>query len=374
MDRAALRQSLARLLQAAPARPPVPTLVGFDGFVDQIIDVVDRRDGPDSYAPMATIADFGKRIGAAAGHSANFELVVKLTKLGGNGPIMANALARLGHPLDYVGIVGEGDAVHPAFAELQANARHITCLGAPAATDALEFSDGKLMLGKLQPLDRIDVASVDRALAAGLRSRLAGAGLVATVNWTMALSMTAIWRHLARNVLPGLRNDRPLWFVDLADPAKRSVEDLRDAMAALGELQAHVDVVLGVNEAEARQVLAALGASWNGGKDDVVEAERACGTLRQRLGLHGVVCHMVKCAAAAVGSASSGCQGFFTPKPRITTGAGDHFNAGFTAGLAAGLPLAECCLMGTATSGYYVRTMVSPTRAQLVELLTGDEP
>ena len=55
------------------------------------------------------------------------------------------------------------------------------------------------------------------------------AGVVATVNWTMTLEMNAIWEFPMAEVLPDLLDERIPWFVDLADPAKRPVEDLRAA-------------------------------------------------------------------------------------------------------------------------------------------------
>jgi sugar/nucleoside kinase (ribokinase family) len=178
--------------------------------------------------------------------------------------------------------------------------------------------------------------------------------------------MTAIWEHLAANVLPGLRDDRPLWFVDLADPAKRSREDLHRALDVLSKLQEFADIILGVNEAEARQVIEVLGGSWKGGSEDLEAAEACCVELRQRLGLHRVVCHQVKGAAGAGPDGSAAVVGFFEPKPKITTGAGDHFNAGYSFSIAAGLDEAAALCAGTATSGFYVRTAKSPAVADLI--------
>jgi sugar/nucleoside kinase (ribokinase family) len=56
-------------------------------------------------------------------------------------------------------------------------------------------------------------------------------------------------------------------------------------------------------------------------------------------------------------------------KPRLSTGAGDHFNAGFALAQAAGLPLEECLAVGTATSGAYVRDAESPTLPRLCDML-----
>jgi hypothetical protein len=62
-------------------------------------------------------------------------------------------------------------------------------------------------------------------------------------------------------------------------------------------------------------------------------------------------------------------EGPFTPKPKITTGAGDHFNSGFCLGKLLGFPTDLCLLTGVATSGFYVRTAQSPAISDLAEML-----
>jgi sugar/nucleoside kinase (ribokinase family) len=376
MDRQEACRRAAAAIEALPNDHRPEVLVGFDGFVDNIIDVVGKRTTADAYTPLPTIADFGGRVTAAAGNSANFELVIKTSKLGGNGPIMANALCAQGHRVVAMGLLGDGK-IEPVFQQLAAHAAQVLSLGHPAVTDALEFSDGKLMLGKLGPLDGITFDALVAACGGmdGLKARLSSARGVATVNWTMTLGMTTIWRRLADEVLPGLRADRPLWFVDLADPAKRTADDLRAALAALRELERHADVVLGLNGAECRQVCAAVGIAWPSAAVEWEAARLACAALREHLGLSWVMCHLVRssaCAWRAHGGRTAGAvglDGFFEPKPKITTGAGDHYNAGFTCALLAGLEPACALQVGGATSGHYVRTGASPTRAELAAFL-----
>ncbi|TVR46731.1 MAG: carbohydrate kinase family protein [Planctomycetota bacterium] len=373
MDLKQLRRAVADDLAQLPtaAFEGLPTVMGFDGFVDNIIDVVDTRSARDAYSPLATIADFGARITRAAGHSANFELVVKQTKIGGNGPIMANALAALGHAVSYIGILGEGQ-LDPAFQPLAERAAAVYSLGNPASTDALEFRDGKLMFGKLEPLEQVSVENLRSVVGEDrLLQLFSAANCVATVNWTMLLSMNEIWDYLMAEILPRLTSSqRPRWFVDLADPAKRSREDLRQALQTLGKLQAHADIILGLNEAETRQVLEVCGSSWEGLSEDLGMAETSCRYLREHLGLSRVVCHMVKGAAGASKDESAGVEGFFEPHPKITTGAGDHFNAGYLWAIAAGQCERSALLIGTATSGHYVRTTHSPTKEDLITLLS----
>ena len=61
--------------------------------------------------------------------------------------------------------------------------------------------------------------------------------------------------------------------------------------------------------------------------------------------------------------------GPFTLTPKITTGAGDHFNAGFCIGRLLGLDLAGSLQLGVATSGYYVRHAVSPKLEEMERFL-----
>src|SRR3954447_4705731 len=111
-----LRELCAKQLLAGTERASQMTaFVGLDGFVDEILHVVDKRENAEKYLRLPTIAQLGQRLSAAAGQSTNIELVSQLTKLGGNGPIMANALASFGLKVTYLGILGY-PSLHPVFA------------------------------------------------------------------------------------------------------------------------------------------------------------------------------------------------------------------------------------------------------------------
>ena len=346
-------------------------LVGFDGFVDSIIDIVGTRTSNEEYERIPTIADYGQRICAVAGRSTNLERVIKQRKLGGNGPIMANAL--LGHnvQLTYAGILG-GDSIDPIFQKMTDRTHKIINLGPPCATDAFEFDDGKIMMTMTQPLEAIDYQMLLDVIGEDeLKNILAEQKGVATVNWTMTIGMTKIWEALAEHILPGLypEDQKPWFFVDLCDPAKRTDEDLLEAITALQHMNKHVKVCLGLNEEEARQVLEALGGTWNEELSEIERAEYSAQEIHKRTNLANIVTHFVKVAACADDSGSWGVDGFFTAKPKLTTGAGDNFNAGYFSALLMGLSPEACLISGTATSGYYVRNALSPLRDQLITFL-----
>src|SRR4029077_5536860 len=90
------QQTAKKLSVAASSLPSIKAFIGLDGFVDEIIAVVDKRTSFESYEPVKTIGQLGQKILNAAGQSSNYELITRQMKLGGNGPIMANALASFG--------------------------------------------------------------------------------------------------------------------------------------------------------------------------------------------------------------------------------------------------------------------------------------
>ncbi|MEM9560919.1 MAG: PfkB family carbohydrate kinase, partial [Planctomycetota bacterium] len=74
-------------------------------------------------------------------------------------------------------------------------------------------------------------------------------------------------------------------------------------------------------------------------------------------------------AAADASGASAWFDGPFTEHPKLSTGAGDHFNGGFAFGRLVGLDLAQALALGSAVSGAYVRDAASPDRARVCAFL-----
>ena len=362
----------AALRTFAQRGEPVPVMLGFDGFVDSIIDVVDKRRDVKRYDAIDTIETFGGRVAAAAGQSTNFELVVKQRKLGGNGPIMANAMAASGFEVTYIGALGVPE-IDPVFAELAERASVHSIL-AHGATDALEFTDGKLLLGKYDHLAGVDYQRICDAIGeARFTEIVARSRFIGAVNWTMLPRLETIWDALTDRVLPAVNgrdsadgNAPRRIFIDLCDPQKRTESDLKQALASLRRLSAQASVVLGLNLKESTHIAEAMqievAADTEAALD--VRAER----LRAALDLDCVVVHSRRAAGAATTRDKAAFVGPFVRKPYLSTGAGDNFNAGFCLGLLADLPLAQALCAGTATSGYYVRQGASPTLAQLADL------
>ena len=355
-----------KLARAVGSLPGLHAVIGLDGFVDEIIAVVDKRHADGRYDPIKTIDVLGEKILRAAGESSNYELVVKQQKLGGNGPIMANALASLRLNVTYIGALGY-PGLHPVFQHFAGNATVIS-VAEPGHTDALEFDDGKLMLGKYESLNDVGWANlVDRVGKDALQQQVDRATLIGLVNWTMLPHMSDIWDHLREEVLPAAPAAPRTLFIDLADPEKRTHQDIAAALKLLTRFQERIEVILGLNLKEAMEVAEVLGLPV--GADPEGSIVELASSIRAALDLGCVVVHPRRAAAAATRTESAEFAGPFVQHPRISTGAGDHFNAGFCLGRILGLDLDESLCAGVACSGYYVRSGQSPSAAQLAEFV-----
>ncbi len=363
MSRSLPQIVLDQLPEANEKLAKAKVLVGFDGFVDTIIHVVAQRASANEYTRMGAMGEFGKRISAAAGLSANFEFVTQMVKLGGNGPIMANAMGAYGAPITYVGNLGSPN-VHPVFADFTSRAARVISIAEPGYTDAIEFEDGKLMCGKHESLRQVNWENLLKHIPADeLVALFQESSLIAMVNWTMLPAMSEIWRKVQSEVAPKLTGPKRWIFFDLADPAKRTREDLAEALDLIVQFQKHFRVILGLNLQESRQVGEVLGLPAPDDSAEQVTRHAAC--LLEKLQLDTVVVHPTAFAAAADATGAAHVAGPFTPKPKITTGAGDHFNAGFCIGRLLGLDIPGSLQVGVGTSGFYVRQAKSPSLADL---------
>lgn len=340
-------------------------IIGFDGFIDEIIHAVDKRMDSTHFTRIDTMLQFAKRIEKAAGLSTNIELFPVIEKIGGNGPIMANALSQHESKITYIGALGLPN-VHPVFLGMPKNAKLVSIAQA-AHTDALEFLDGKLMLGKMSCLNDVNYPNLIRAVGKdNLIQMMNEVDLFATVNWSMLPHMTDIWESIHDEILPfiDVRTKKPIFFVDLADPEKREHQEIKRALDLLKSYNKVFDVVLGLNKKEAYDIASILHLA-----DEKASLEEVNRKLFDYMQIYCVVIHPVDQSCTVIDQAFYHDFGPLAKKPKLTTGAGDNFNAGFVFGLILGLNPDDSLRLGMATSGFYVRQAKSPTYVELVDFI-----
>lgn len=342
-------------------------VVGFDGFVDEIIHVVDKRSDSETFTRVDTISQLASRIDKASGLSTNIELVPTAKKIGGNGPIMCNALAVNKPNISYIGALGY-PTIDDVFQEMS-DTVDLYSIATNGHTDALEFDDGKLMLGKMSSLRDVTYERLIELVGRDkLKTLLEEADLFATVNWSMLPNMTDLLKSLLEDLLPTLRKreKRPYMFIDLADPEKRENVEIKTLLDLLKDFTPYFYVVLGLNKKEAYDVANVLELFDSVSLSKMqVSLEDLNQELYEYLHIDAVVVHPVDRSCCVVNGVFYEEEGPYIAKPKLSTGAGDNFNAGFMLGLLLGLDPDHALLTGMSTSGFYVRNARSPLFEEL---------
>jgi len=360
-----------RLLGREAEVKQLHVLFGFDAFIDQISDLVDKRHDFQHFTRVDNIQGFGRKIMDAAGLSTSIEYVPRYVKTGGSAVSAGAAMASAGCSFTYIGCIGY-PAVNPVFEDFAALTVECYNIANPGQTLALEFQDGKIMLCNTSPLNEItwdrilSVVGKDKLKALIQRSQLVG-----TINWTMIPEMNSIWQRLQSEILPEVTFDGepPLFFMDPIDPEKRTGEDWREAIEIFGRFSSHYRPVLSINRKEATEAAKAYGIKFSVPLNEV-SLRDLTEAIADAMGLWGVVVHPVDGAGAVIDGEYYSAPGPYTSKPVLTTGGGDNFNGGFCLGLLLGLSPQQALTLGAATSGYYVRTGHSPSLQQLIGFLT----
>lgn len=347
-------------LEKDPITKTVTT--GVDGFVDSICKAVRKRDYSET-SYYNTIHEFADRLTLASGKSCQVELEVQLVKMGGNGPILSNALAKLGIDSFCIGSMGFPE-FHPLFNTLNRRCTPISLLS-PGKSDAIEFNDGKLIFSDLSTFSQYDWAYIKRTAGLEkLRATILESDLIALVDWANVTHAEDIWEGILEDIIkPSGRRDF-LFFFDLCDPSKKSAQHIDDILDIISSFSFYGKVTLGMNENETMTIWSSLTGVDQ--KDPVNVGGRF---IHYAVDVDCLLIHPIDRTIAFHKNEFLELPGRLVTNPKIQTGGGDNLNAGFIVGLLAGLGIDECMVLGMAASGYYVQEGQSGTLSQLREYI-----
>jgi sugar/nucleoside kinase (ribokinase family) len=366
MDSRLARQASERLISSRAQLLKYRGLVGFDGFVTTAFEVVEQRQSATRYMTYRSRKDFSGKIAAAADKNMNFEIIPNSGKISGDGSIAAFALGTLGVSVEYVGMAGY-PKLHPAFSEL-AKRTKVHGLANPGLISALEFPADRLTLGQLATAREVSWENIKKRLGEKNFAKLwQQSDFVMMTNWTKLPHLSDLWKRILGEFKPVRGGKRKLLFFDLGDLTGRIDTDLVAAVKIIGEFRQNHDVILGLNESEARRVAKVLRLN------QFPATPKGClataSVIREKLGLHTVVIHPMQYACGADREGEISVTGPYTAKPKTVTGAGNIFNTAFLIGRLLGLSLAHSLQLAVAGSGYYVRHAQGPNREQLMRFL-----
>lgn len=347
-------------LDALAQKPNFSILSGFDGYIDSVMRVK-REDAKDRVSYFKTIGEFGEYISSKAGISGSLALSKNMVKMGGNMPNYAWALSSLDAQVSCVGALGYPN-IHEAFGPLSERCELIGVC-APGKCDALEFEDGKLMLAENGEIDTFDFELLKSRVGLETIAGMCGAAdMIALLNWSELLHATSLWQGMLSEVFAGVAGEKPV-FMDFSDCSARPEESISELNELICGFSKVSRVYVSVNENEAKQLIKKLGL---GVGDKGNEARMLHGAW----GCAGVIVHLTDGCSYVGHEGAMSMASRMIERPKLLTGGGDNFNAGFCYALLSGLQMNDCLRMANAVSGYYVHHGHSPDRVALARWMT----
>jgi hypothetical protein len=239
-------------------------------------------------------------------------------------------------------------------------------IGETITATALEFNNSKVIMFDPGPYNNLtwngikDLLGTDR-----IREMISGKKLISFVNWSEIENSTQIWKGILDDILPSVdfNRSKPFFFTDFSDCSRKSKSEIQIAVDLLGKFRNYFKVNLSLNQNEATLIGRALDLQENIADEEFVK------TLFRAINTDVLVIHRVNDALAYDGVAYEKCDTFFCKEPKLLTGGGDNFNAGYCYSLFKELDLFQSLIVANAVSGSYVKTGISPDVDNLIKFL-----
>lgn len=360
-----IKKVIAQLEEHAEELKYKQVTSGFDGFIDYSVHAVKSRNSQEEYSRFQTINEIASYLATKAGKSGTIEIVDNFTKIGGNMPIMSLALTKLGVPITCIGTMGCPE-LDENFAEMKKNNCRIISIGNPGRTIALEFDDGKIMLAKLDVLQKVNWKTIQEYVSLDERRELfKNCDMLALLNWSEMENATEIWEGILTEVYQkGCTERRGDVFFDMADCSKRSSRDIRKILSVIRQFNTYRHAVLGLNENEACVIYQAL-FPGSCPQDVGIIGKR----LYEYLNIDTLIIHPVSCSMAWDQTGCYFVKNLHIRHPKLSTGGGDNFNSGFAIARMLGLDLESSLIAANGVSAFFIKYGYSPEMEELLMFL-----
>lgn len=336
-------------------------LLGCDGFVDEVYEIVDVRQSLTEFKPLSDMRGFGDLISKRAGGGLGLEIVGKRRCSGGFTPNTGRVAAFLGLKPTLAGLYGAKD-IDPAFEEFKDNCRLLS-LGDPALTLVFEFTNGKVLLSALKSVANLTWADFVAFFGEDkLDDLFAGVDILGLGYW----SLTPAFDEFLNGFVARYDNAKApkRMFFDFADIKKKSNESLMESLRLLREVNGKIPCTISLNEHEGAELFSRFGMA---SVDEPVQMAAGLTALRKQIGIDELVIHTPDYAAASNATDGEGhaMQEFQTNVIR-TAGAGDSFNGGYLCASLGDLTIKERLVIANATTSFFVTHATAPTKEQLI--------
>jgi pfkB family carbohydrate kinase len=355
------------ILEKCKTAIPKTITTGFDGFVDTVVRILKHKEDSDTPVFFKTIDEFGRYIVAKENNSFSLEIEEISTKLGGNMPILSNALGLLGFNVNCIGALGFPQT-HVAFKEMPSNC-HFYSFTNPGISTAYEFNNGKMMLAQNGLLNTLDWHDIKQIIGLDVLQKLYDqTDLMCLLNWSEIDTSTSIWQGILTDILPFLtkKSNLKTVFFDLSDCSNRSNTLIKQALERMLSFEKYANVVLSLNKNEARHLFQVLYETPPVNTDFAFLGKE----IYKKLPIETLLLHSAKESMAFTKKNIFKFENpFFNENPTLSTGAGDNFNAGYCAALLFGLEIEPALFFANAVSALYVQNGKSPALEEVIQFL-----
>ena len=338
--------------------------LGFDACIDNIVRVVrDKKENRDA-GFYTDSCQFGEFLINLDNKSCGVELQTKLSKIGGNMVITGNALGNLGIRVDCVGTFGLPDIL-PVFRSMSSNCI-LHSVGDTISATALEFNESKVIMFDPGPYNKLNWEGIKDLLGIDkIKELFSGKQLISFLNWSEIENSSLIWKGVLDEILPSIVQTkvRPFFFTDFSDCSRKSKKEIRLAIDLLAGFRNYFKVIISLNQNEADLIAVAMDLSHSSSDEEFNKS------LFNATNSDVLTIHRTKDALGYDGVNFEKCDTFFCKEPKILTGGGDNFNAGFCFTLFHNFDLFQSLLVANAVSGSYVKTGISPDVDKLIDFL-----
>ncbi|MCL1928530.1 MAG: hypothetical protein FWG07_07045 [Treponema sp.] len=325
--------------------------LGFDGCADIICKVIKNNDN-ETANYIETITEFGQYITKMDRLSFSLELDEKFSKVGGNGAIFANAISTCGVETHAIGLYGK-ERIDEVFDELKRKCK-LYSYHKNALAISLEFNDGKIILSpKVNMLGDVWKKVVAAVGDENLSYVFSETDMLGLVNWGELGYASLLWKCVYDFICVTQDMSRQI-IVDLSDCRRRTEEDIRGIMDLLGKFSKIRYITLSLNETEALE----LGRHF--GLLEGNDYDKLCRKLAAKINVQRLVIHCRRYCYTCENGEIYKLLTQLNNSPKLLTGGGDNFNAGYAIGSLLGLRGEVCNVYGNAMSSFYIMHGKSP--------------
>lgn len=332
--------------------------IGFDGYTDLLYSVVKEENSGEKEFYRCS-EEFVENLRNTAGISSEYEIVLKEKRIGGNAPIMSIGMASMGADVSCAGLFD--DQIEKLEERIRKHL-NIFSMGEPAISLALEFQDCKYMLADCRKLEAITYDNLIQTMGEDcVKDIIWGADLIAIVNWSAVSALTEMVEHIFQKGTSDCKKIPKWLYLDLSDVRAKDFNDLKKYFNVIKQVKKYMEcqVCLSVNQNE-WNVLEQRYQIRAGQKQSIMK-------LREKIGVDEIVYHGLKEAVFCSEGVWIKTEKNVCDKPKITTGAGDNFNAGVCMAKLLELSPMEQLEMGNKAAEFYVTYGYSARLQQLIK-------